>query len=61
MGGWDEVYWSAFSQDRFEITSGFGGGTVRDMYQAMKDRVDDFLDNYKGNATKYQEAKISSL
>jgi hypothetical protein len=45
MGGWSEVYWSAFSATGFEITSGFGGGTVRECFKAMKDRVDEFLDN----------------
>lgn len=52
MGGWDEVYWSAYSSDGYEIAAGFGGGTVREMYAAMKVRVDEFLDVYGGDLDK---------
>lgn len=53
MGGWSEVYWSAFSGSGYEITSGFGGGTVREMFSAMKESVDEFLDKFKGDPDKH--------
>lgn len=56
LGGWSEVYWSAFS-DGYEITSGFGGGTVREMYQVMKMRVDEFLDEFNGDPEEYAKDK----
>lgn len=55
MGGWSEVYWSAFSADWYEITSGFGGGTVREMFAAMKQNVDSFLDDCHGNPDEWRE------
>lgn len=50
MGGWSEVYWHAFSAEGYEITSGFGGGTVREMFRTMKDQVDFFLDECRGDS-----------
>jgi len=57
LGGWSEVYWSAFASDGYEITSGFGGGTVREMFSAMKESVNEFLDQFHGSAEKHSEAK----
>lgn len=54
MGGWSEVYLSAFSADGYEITSGFGGGTVREMFSAMKQNVDSFLDDRHGNKAEWE-------
>lgn len=45
LGGWSEVYWSAFDWTGYEITSGFGGGTVSEMEQIMKQVVDDYIFN----------------
>lgn len=58
MGGWSEVYWSAFSQSGYEITSGFGGGTVREMFQSMKQAADEFIDEFSGDSDRYESAKI---
>lgn len=55
LGGWSEVYWSAFSKDGYEINSGFGGGTVREMFQSMKEAVDEFLDVYGGNVEAHSK------
>lgn len=55
LGGWSEVYWSAFGPDGFEIRSGFGGGTVREMVGAMKENVDFFLDECGGNEDAWRE------
>lgn len=55
MGGWREVYWSAFTQQGFEITSGFGGGTVREMFVEMKRNVDWFLDDFGGDKERWSE------
>ena len=57
LGGWSKVYWSAFTKDGYEIDSGFGGGTVREMYGVMKMRVDEFLDEYGGDDEKHSAAK----
>ncbi len=59
-GGWDEVYWSAFTKDGYELTSGFGGGTVREEYSAMKMRVDEFLDECDGDTDKWEKYNYGS-
>ena len=59
LGGWSEVYWSAFSKDGYEITSGFGGGTVPEMFADMKAIVNEFLDDYKGDRDDW-EVNLSS-
>lgn len=43
LGGWSEVYWSAFDWNGYEITSGFGGGTVPEMKREMKEAVDHYI------------------
>jgi hypothetical protein len=53
LGGWSEVYWSLFSPNSYEITSGFGGGTVREMVREMKETADLFLDKFKGNSQSW--------
>ncbi len=55
LGGWSNVYWSAFSSDLYEINSGFGGGSVEEMFDVMKSNVDDFLDNFDGDPEKWDE------
>lgn len=55
LGGWKEVYWSAFSPVGYEITSGFGDGTVREMYQCMKDTVDEFIDSCNSDEFLWEE------
>lgn len=55
LGGWSEVYWSAFTDDGYEINAGFGGGTVWEMYAEMKEFVDLFLDEYKGDQEKWSK------
>ncbi len=55
LGGWSNVYWSAFSSDLYEINSGFGGGSVVEMFDVMKSNVDDFLDNFDGDPEKWDE------
>lgn len=54
LGGWSEVYWSAYRQsDGYGISDGFGGGTVRECFTGLKEAVDDFLDNYGGDSEKH--------
>ena len=55
LGGWSEVYWSAFSKTGYEINSGFGGGTVRECFTSMKSVVDEFMDTYGGDWRKHSE------
>lgn len=55
LGGWTDVYWSAFSDDLYELTSGFGGGSVDEMVVAMKLEVDRFLDDFQGSPEKWDE------
>lgn len=55
LGGWSEVYWSAFRKsDGYEIASGFGGGTVRECFADMKRAVNEFLDDFKGDEDAHQ-------
>lgn len=61
LGGWSEVYWSAFSADGYEINSGFGGGTVREMFAAMKLAVDEFIDEHGADEDRHTEAFRGSL
>jgi hypothetical protein len=57
LGGWDQVYWSAYRKsDGYGIADGFGGGTVRECYAGLKIHVDEFLDEYGGDADKHGEA-----
>lgn len=50
LGGWSEVYWNAYREsDGYEIVCNFGGGSVREMYQVLKEIVDEFLDDYNGD------------
>lgn len=44
LGGWEEVYWSAFDWTGYEITSGFGGGTIEEMTEVLKREVDQHID-----------------
>ena len=55
LGGWSNVYWSAFSSNLYEIKSGFGGGSVEEMFDVMKSTVNDFLDNFNGDPEKWDE------
>lgn len=55
LGGWSEVYWSAFSADGYEINSGFGGGNVREMFSAMKSAVNEFLDEFGGDWKRHSD------
>lgn len=58
LGGWAEVYWSAYREsDGYEISCGFGGGTVRECFADMKAKVDEFLDEFGGEEDKLEEAK----
>lgn len=61
LGGWSEVYWSAFSPDGYEITSGFGGGTVREMFDSMKAQVDEFVDDFCSNSERHSAARDESI
>jgi hypothetical protein len=57
LGGWNEVYWSAYNvDDGYEIACGFGGGTVRECFADMKLIVDEFHDVYNGNSDEYDKA-----
>lgn len=53
LGGWSEVYWHAFAPDGYSINAGFGGGTVREMFRAMKEQVDYFLDACGGDVEEH--------
>lgn len=53
-GGWTEVYWSAFSADGYELNSGFGGGSVREMFRSMKGNVDLFIDQCDSDTEKWE-------
>lgn len=53
LGGWSEVYWSVLSPDGFEIRSGFGGGSVKEMKEEMEETADLFLDKFKGNSQSW--------
>ena len=56
LGGWSEVYWTAYREsDWYGIADGFGGGTVREMMTEMKRTVDQFLDEYQGDPEKWEE------
>ena len=55
IGGWSNVYWSAFSSDLYELDSGFGGGSVEEMFDVMKMRVDEFLDRFDGDTDRWDE------
>jgi hypothetical protein len=58
LGGWSEVYWSAITQkEGYEINSGFGGGTVREMFSCMKQEVDDFIEQFGGDTEKHSDSK----
>lgn len=55
LGGWSEVYWSAYRvSDGFEVVCDFGGGTVREMFAVLKTRVDEFLDKFGGDDEKFE-------
>lgn len=55
MGGWIEIYWSCFTGDGYEITSGFGMyGTVREAIRAMKRLADSFIDTYKQDSQRWE-------
>ena len=54
LGGWDQVYWSAYRQsDGYGVADGFGGGTVRECFADMKAEVDRFLDEFGGDEMKH--------
>ena len=53
LGGWFEVYWSAFAPDGYEIAAGFGGGTVLEMYDCMKTHVDRFIDDFGSDSERH--------
>lgn len=55
LGEWSNVYWSAFTSDLYELDSGFGGGSVEEMFDVMKMRVDEFLDCFDGDTDKWGE------
>ncbi len=56
LGGWTEVYWSAYRErDGYELACGFGGGTVREMYKEMKELVDSFIDEYDESTEDWEE------
>lgn len=56
LGGWSEVYWSAFRKsDGYGINSGFGGGSVREMFTQMKRDVDFFKDQCGGRVDRHQK------
>lgn len=58
MGGWSEVYWSAYRvSDGYEVACSFGGGTVREMFSSLKEVVDTFLDEFGGDSEKYESDK----
>ena len=38
-----------------ELDSGFGGGSVEEMFDVMKIRVDEFLDCFDGDTDKWGE------
>ncbi len=55
LGGWSNVYWSAFTGDLYELDSGFGGGSIEEMFDVMKMRVDEFLDCFDGDTDRWDE------
>ena len=55
LGGWSDVYWHAYSADGYCIDEGFGGGTVKEMYDCMKGKVDEFLDDFNGDSEKHSD------
>jgi hypothetical protein len=56
LGGWSEVYWSAYRiSDGYELACGFGDGTVREMFSCMKTIVDRFIDEYEENVEEYEK------
>jgi hypothetical protein len=56
LGGWSEVYWSAYRQsDSYGIADGFGGGTVRECFADLKREVDRFMDEFGGDSDKHYE------
>ena len=55
LGGWSNTYWSAFTGDLYELCSGFGGGSVEEMFDVMKMRVDEFLDCFDGDTDRWDE------
>lgn len=56
LGGWAEVYWSAYRvSDGYGVADGFGGGTVRECFAALKTEVDRFMDEFGGDAEKHSE------
>lgn len=57
LGGWSEVYWSAYDKEGYEIACGFGGGTVRECFDDMKAKVDEYLDKFGGDWEKHSDAK----
>lgn len=55
LGGASEVYWSAFTKSGYELTSGFGEGTVREMYSCMKDTVDEYIDSNQSDILLWED------
>lgn len=47
LGGWDEIFFSVFSDDGYEITSGYSDSadTIRDWVKDLKDVVDAYAVN----------------
>ena len=57
MGGWRQVYWSAFRRrDGYELTSGYGEyGTPREAVAGLCEVVDDMIDNYGGRVDRWEK------
>ena len=61
LGGYSEVYWSAWTDTNYEIASGFGGGTVKEMRQAMKRTITEFVDVFHRNEDEWEKARHGTI
>ena len=56
LGGWTDVYWSAYAiLDGYELSCGFGGGSVMDCYNSLEKMVDTLLDDYNGDIEEFDK------
>lgn len=55
LGGWSQVYYSAYTQDGYEICCDFTEASVREGMSYAKFSVDEFMDEYDGDWEKHSE------